>query len=85
MKSVYLVQHLHNLSGDREDIKIIGIYRTERAAIEAIERAKTLPGFNDHPELRNPIVDINVESGFYIDEYKLDEDHWTEGYVTVTH
>jgi hypothetical protein len=85
MKSVFLVQHLHNLSDDKEDVKIIGIYRTKQAALDAIERLKDLPGFSDFPYLRDPLKDINIESGFYIDEHKLDEDSWTTGYVTVTY
>ena len=83
MKSVFLVQHLHTLADECEDVKIIGIYQTREAALKAIEKVKTLPGFADYPQLRNPLIDVNVEDGFYIDEFTLDEDHWTHGYVTV--
>jgi hypothetical protein len=82
MKSVFLVQHLHTLRDECEDVKIIGIYRTKEAAMRAIERVKTQPGFADYPQLRNPLIEDNVENGFYMDEYTLDEGHWTSGYVT---
>lgn len=41
------------------------------------------PGFSEHPNL----IDADAsdeESGFYIDEYELDKDHWAEGFVTLT-
>ena len=82
MKTVFLVQHLHIQPDESEDIKIIGIYTSSEAALEAIERAKILTGFADYPQLINPLKD-EEENGFYIDEYSLDEDHWTDGYVTV--
>lgn len=83
MKSVFLVQHLNTLPDECEDVKIIGIYRTKEAALRAIEQVKAQPGFADSPQLRDPLLDEDVEDGFYIDEYTLDEDHWTDGYVTV--
>lgn len=70
MEKVYLVQHEHLINGV-EDVKIIGIYSTQILAQRAIERAKSLIGFSDTP------------NGFYMDEYKLDEDHWTEDYIAV--
>lgn len=82
MKSVFLVLHLHMLD-ECEDVKTIGIYRTREAALSAVERLKTQPGFEDHPQVRNPLVDEDSEEGFYIDEFKLDEDHWTEGFITI--
>lgn len=83
MKTVFLVQHLHTLADGCEDLKIIGIYSTKEAAFSAIEKVKTQPGFSECPQLREPSVDENVVDGFYIDEYTLDEDHWTDGYLTV--
>ena len=71
MDSVWVVQHVHELSEDREDIKMIGVYSSEAAAREAVKRLSTQPGFCDCPE------------GFSVDEYPLDEDNWTEGYVTA--
>jgi hypothetical protein len=68
---VYLLWHVHELDADQDDEKLIGVYSSEGAANEALERAKHLPGFCDLPE------------GFLIALYTLDEDHWREGYVTV--
>jgi hypothetical protein len=82
MSSVFIVQHLNILPGGREDIKFIGAYRSSEAAHAAIERLKLQPGFRDCPRLLDPKTD-DEEAGFYIDEYELDKDHWTEGFVTV--
>jgi hypothetical protein len=82
MNRVFLVQHLHILPQGEEDVKIIGVYSSRQAAIEAIERLRSQPGFMENPKQVNPLVDDGKE-GFYIDEYPLDKDHWTEGYVTV--
>jgi len=71
--SVFVVEHLHVFDDGEESAKLIGIYSTKSAAEEAVERLKTKPGFRDAPE------------GFTVDLYRLDEDHWTEGYVTVKH
>jgi len=81
-ESVFLLQHLHMINIDEEDVKIIGIYKTYERAIEAIERIKIQPGFSDHPKLIDASVDDDVD-GFYIDEYFLDEDNWAEGFATV--
>lgn len=67
---VFLVQHTHDLENE-EDVKIIGIYSTREKAEQAIERLRSQAGFKDCP------------NSFYIDRYKVDEDHWKEGYVTV--
>lgn len=82
MESVFLVHHIHLFPDESEDIKIIGIYSSKEAAMQAIERVRTQPGFIDHPH----IIDLSSdegESGFTIDEYVLDKDNWQEGYVTV--
>jgi homoserine kinase type II len=50
---------------------LIGVYRTEQAANDAISRVKDQPGFKDYPE------------GFHAYEYKLDKDSWTEGFARV--
>jgi hypothetical protein len=82
MKSVFIVQHLHVLAEGREDIKFIGAYRSSKAAHAAIGRLSLQPGFRNHPRLINPDED-DYESGFYLDEYELDKDHWAEGFATV--
>lgn len=69
---VFVLQHVHTFEDGEEDIKMIGVYSTLERAAAAIERLSIQPGFCDLLE------------GFAIDPYVLDEDHWTEGYVTVT-
>jgi len=71
MASVFLVQHVHILNEDEENVKLIGIYETEELANAAVVKAKTLPGFEDYPD------------GFHVDKYELNQDHWLEGFVTV--
>ncbi len=71
MASVFVVQHVHTREGDVEDVKFIGVYSSRAKADAAVARLSRLPGFCDAPD------------GFHIDEYRLDQDHWAEGYVTV--
>jgi len=67
---VYIVQHERIISENVEDIKFIGVYSTKENAQEAVTRLSLQPGFSD------------TVDGFYIDEYIMDKDNWTEGYVT---
>lgn len=71
-ESVYVVQHVHLLPTGEEDVKLIGVYSTLERAEAAVSRAKARRGFAE------------AVDGFSIGRYALDEDHWTEGYVTVT-
>jgi len=72
MSAVFLVSHTHALRLDDEgDVKILGVFSTEASAKLAIRRAKTRPGFRDHPK------------GFSVDRYELDRDEWSEGFLTV--
>ena len=82
MKSVFVLEHLHILEDGEESWKRIGIYKTREGALDAIDRSNKLPGFSDHPKLIN-FHDPEPGSGFNIDEYTLDVDDWTDGYVTV--
>lgn len=68
---VYVVQHSHMLSDREEDFKFIGVYSSRLNAEAAVHRLSTLHGFAESP------------LGFSIDLYELDQDHWTDGYVTV--
>jgi len=78
---VYVLQHLVEYSDGSEDVKMIGVYSTYERAKEAVERLKDQPGFKDNPGIRDPLNESgNLVSGFYIDEYALDEDHWREGF-----
>lgn len=69
MKSVFVLQHVHSRQDDVEDVKFIGVYSSRENAEAAVARLSRLPGFSDVPD------------GFHIDEYRLDQDQWVEGYV----
>ena len=68
---VFVVQREHELDGCAE-VKFIGVYSTQERAWTAVDRAKRLSGFRDHPD------------GFSVDPYEVDMDHWTEGFVRVS-
>jgi hypothetical protein len=72
MASVFVLQHVHAQQDGVEDVKFIGVYSSRAKAQEAVARIGHLPGFADAPD------------GFHIDEYRLDQDHWVEGYVMAT-
>lgn len=81
--SVFVLQHLHVHDSGDECWKMIEIYASRGAAEEAAVRLAKQSGFQDHPGIiDDPVHDVD-ESGFYIDEYRINEDHWTDGYVTV--
>lgn len=69
---VYVLQHSYLLDAQEDvyETKLIGIYSTQEKAEAAIGRLRKLEGFRDHPE------------DFYIDEYAVDADNWTEGFFT---
>lgn len=69
---VFIVQHVHSLDDGGEDVKLIGVYSSESAARQAIARLTPLPGFSDNA------------AGFHVDRYVVDQDQWTEGFVTTT-
>lgn len=88
---VFLLWHVHHVAEDEsgavrhfdpdgdfwadeeegDDVKLLGVYSSRENALARIERAKELDGFRDEPEC------------FYVSEYTLDEDQWTEGFITV--
>ena len=72
MKSVFILFHTHHMEDGEEDEKLLGVYSSRELAAQKIEnKYKKLPGF--------------CEAGgvFIIDEYKIDQDHWEEGFITV--
>jgi hypothetical protein len=71
MVSVFVLQHVHVQEDGVEDVKFIGVYSSREKAQAAVARLGSLPGFSDTPD------------GFHIDEYRVDQDHWIEGYVVV--
>ena len=71
MTKVYVVQHVHEFENDTEDVKLIGVYSSRENAESAVNRLSQVDGFKDTPD------------GFDIDEYEVDQDNWTEGFLTV--
>lgn len=69
---VFVLQHVHIFDDGKEDVKMIGVYSSQEQAEAAIERLRAKPGFSDALE------------GFSKDRYIVNEDNWTEGYVSVT-
>jgi hypothetical protein len=69
--AVYLLHHIRSDDEYGDDAKLIGVYRSERAAIAAIKRLAGKPGFREHP------------TGFEYERYELDQDHWTDGFGVV--
>jgi len=58
---------------DGDDVKLIGVYSTVELAMAAIDRSRGLEGFRDEPDC------------FIADPYTLDQDHWTDGFISVPH
>jgi hypothetical protein len=71
MASVFVLQHVHSREDGDEDVKFIGVYSSRARAEEAVARLRQQPGFSVAPD------------GFHVDEYRVDQDHWIEGYVVV--
>jgi hypothetical protein len=71
MASVFVLQHVHSQAHGVEDVKFIGVYSSREKAEAAVARLRSQHGFADAPD------------GFHIDEYRVDQDHWIEGYATV--
>lgn len=68
MESAFLLGHVHEMDFDRENIKIIGIFSTKDEAENAKNALSILPGFKDYPD------------GFFIDEYRINEINWVDGF-----
>lgn len=71
MTSVFVLQHVHSRDDGDGDVKFIGVYSSREKAQAAMARLCRLPGFAE------------AADGFHIDEYRVDQDQWTEGYVPV--
>ncbi|HYN29464.1 MAG TPA: hypothetical protein VES95_06295 [Dermatophilaceae bacterium] len=54
-----------------DDVKLVGVDSSQEAAATAATRAPSWPGFSDEPDC------------FTIDTYTVDEDNWTDGFVTI--
>jgi hypothetical protein len=68
---VFVLHHVHTFDNGDEDVKLIGVYSSLVTAQTAITRLKYQPGFRELPE------------GFTISQYRVDTDHWIEGYTTM--
>ena len=68
MQKVYYLHHTRDKGTADEDDKEIGTFGSYQLAEEVINRIKDKPGFIDYP------------NDFYIDEYIIDKDYWTDGF-----
>jgi hypothetical protein len=59
------------IDDDFDDVKIVGSCSSEQAAAAAISLAQMRPGFAEEPDC------------FTIDICTVDEDSWTDGFVTI--
>jgi len=55
-----------------EDVKFIGVYSSRERAQATAARLSQESGFSDAPD------------DFHIDEYRVDQNQWVEGYVSLT-
>jgi hypothetical protein len=60
-----------NFDERHDDFKIVGVYSSAEAAREGMSRARKLAGFREEPEC------------FIVDTYTLDDDCWTDGFVSI--
>ena len=70
-KTVFLLWHVHQVAGEEDDEKLVGVYSSEDQARAAIERVRQQPGLMDEPD------------HFHIDMYEINRDYWAEGYISV--
>jgi sugar phosphate permease len=71
MDTVYLLWYVREWAEGEDTELLIGVYRTEVDAKDAIGRLKGQPGFVKYPE------------GFSVVAYELGKDHWTEGFARM--
>lgn len=69
---VYVLHHTNVVNDDEEDVKLVGVYSSMAEADKAIQRKLKFPGFSETPD------------GFHIDEYEVDRDAWSEGFIIIT-
>jgi hypothetical protein len=68
--TIYLLMHEHELDGC-DQLKILGVYSSRILAEKAQAYFVLQEGFCDYPD------------GFVIDEYRLNQNLWSEGFITV--
>ena len=69
-ESIFILWHVVELPDDASEVKMLGAYSSAQKAADAKANALALPGFRDYPD------------GFTIDEYRIDEVKWAEGFIT---
>ncbi len=72
MEKVFILWHCVDLDDLEEDSKLIGVFSSRQKVTEAINTLKTKDGF----------VDYTVDH-FIMDEYRIDEVNWAEGFCRV--
>ncbi|WP_042161460.1 DUF7336 domain-containing protein [Paenibacillus gorillae] len=74
MKTIFIVQHSYEVGEGSlyDETKLIGVYSSKEIAESVVEKFKRLPGFRDYLD------------AFYINEYEIDKDNWTEGFITCS-
>jgi hypothetical protein len=77
---VWIAWHIPSSDGHGDkgvgDPLLLGVYSSVATVQLAVIRLSELPGFRDNPEI-TPDPD---SPGFFIEAYRLDEDHWTSGF-----
>ena len=71
--SVYLLWHSGADPDSDENALLLGVYSSEEAANDRIDRSNESPGFVDYP------------AGFQISRYVVDHDEWPEGFTEYTY
>ncbi len=71
MDTVHLLWYARESEEDEGTELLIGVYRTEADARDAVGRLRNQPGFAEYPE------------GFLVVPYELGKDHWTKGFARM--
>lgn len=66
-----MLRHLPTRGDGAEGVEFIGVHSSREKAGSAAARLGRQPGISEAPD------------GFHVDEYRVDQGHWVEGYVTV--
>jgi homoserine kinase type II len=66
---VFLVHHVREFRDGTSDVKFIGVFSSEKDALDATSIVRSKSGFKDFPD------DFSVEF------YKIGKLHWTEGFI----
>lgn len=70
MNTVFAAYHVRAKDPDNDDVKLIGIFSSQKLAEAAIDSVKHQEGFRDYLD------------GFLIDEKTIDKVCWSEGFVS---